>query len=148
MKKLTWLIAIGVAAVFVVPAVVYAFDYANEYQVDVSITATSNELGVVDVTNVDTSVSEMGYWTFWDTFASHSAPDRSDYYTVYVEVTQDTSGATVTETEYLEVQVGASMDLSFTLYEVQPGDSTLRVYVHSMLTQSIVFDQSFDLLVG
>lgn len=148
MKKTTLIVVILVAAIFVVPAGVYAFDYLNEYEVNVNFSISSSELGVVDVTEVEVNTQLMDWLSFWDTLKGHSAADKSDYYLVFVEITQDSSGESVTDNQYLEVEVGASVDLSFTLFEVEPGDSTLRIYVQAMLTQSIVFDVSSDIQVG
>ena len=147
MKKWTWIIVIAIAAIFVVPMVVYAFDYTNEYEVDVSFTISSSALGTVDITNVETEATAMGYMTFWDTLRGHSS-SQGELYLVYVEIAQDGSDYLVTEAQLNGVAVGESDEMSFKLFEVKPGDSTLRIYVHSKLTDSIVFDQSYDVLIG
>lgn len=148
MKKMTMILIGIVAVVIAFPAGVYAFDYLNEYEANVTFTVSSSAIGIVDVTDISASTKLMDWLSFWDTLKGHSTADRSDYYLVFVEITQDSSGETVTESQYVEVAVGSSVDMSFTLFEVEPGDSTLRIYVQSMLTQSIIFDHSVDLQVG
>lgn len=138
---------IGVVAVIALPMLVYAFDYTNEYEVDVSFTISSSALGTVDITNVETDATEMGYFTFWDTLRGHSS-SQGELYLVYVEIAQDGSDYAVTEAQLNGVAVGETEEMSMKLFEVKPGDSTLRIYVHSKLTDSIVFDQSYDVLIG
>lgn len=147
MKKIILVVIVAVAIVIGVPAAVYAYDYVNEYEVDVGFTISSSELGVVSITDMTYSSRMMDWWSFWDTLKGHSAADRSDFYLVFVEITGG-SGNSVTENQYVEVSVGTSKDLSYTLFEVKPGSSNLRIYVQSMLTQSIVLDQSYDVTIG
>jgi hypothetical protein len=148
MKKFWFVIIAGVAIMIGLPAMVYAIDYQGEYEGNVSFTISSSELGVVDVTEVQSSFKSMDIFSFWDTFKGHSAADRSDFYLVFVEIVHLTSGNTVTENQYLEVPVGESRLMSFTLFELSPGASNLRIYVQSMLTQSIILDQSTSTTVG
>ena len=148
MKKFILLIIVAVVLVIAVPVGAYYMNYVNEYEVDVSFDISSSELGSVDVTNMEYTSDSMGWFTWFDTLKGHSTYDRSDYYLVFVTVTQDASGYSVTETEYLEVPVGESKELTISVFEARPGDSTIRIYVESKLTLGIVFDQSYDVTIG
>ena len=148
MKKIILLIIIGVVLIIGVPVGAYYMNYVNEYEVNVTMDISSNELGSVDVTNMDYTSKSMGWFSWFDTLKGHSTYDRSDYYLVFVTITQDASGYSATETKYLEVPVGESKSIDITVFEVKPGESTIRIYVESKLTMGIVFDQSYDVSIG
>ena len=149
MKKVTWILALAVVGIIAVPSVVYAVDYLDEYEVTVNLSASSEALGVIYITELETSVEPMDWLSFWDVLKGHSTgEDREDYYFIGIEITQDSSGEVATGGERIVLAAGEAIDLSMIVFEVSPGDSTLRIYVDSLFTGGIIYDQSSNIVVG
>lgn len=149
MKKMTWILIIAVVAVVAVPFGVYGMDYMDKYEVNVSMVATSDALGVIYLNDMETEIDEMDWLSFWDILKGHSTGgDKSDYYFIAIAITNKASGDTVTDGVRIDLMPGQIVNVTIEILEVLPGDSSMRVYVDSLFTGGIIYDKTTDIVVG
>lgn len=143
---------VGVA--FALPYLVYAMDYAGEYEVDVTFKVLSPAVYEVDVTEVVAESSPMNTMSFWDVLLKGS-PGEGYYmnFTAFVSLNQ--SGVISTQSQAIIVPSyivygpdAEPAQMTFKFYEMQPGETTMRIYVQHTYLKTIAFDQSWAVMVG
>lgn len=143
-KPLLITIAI-VGMVIAVPILVYATSYAGEYEVTVEFNVEATALGVVSVTEIGVESSAMGMFSLYE-MRGHAGTDRSGSYVVFVSITQGDDVETISELANLELDTPETF--SFTFYEKQPGESTIRIYIEYVYMFTVVYDYDFVELIG
>ena len=149
MKRRTLLIGLvlGVAAAFVIPYYVYATDYAGEYKVTVEFDISSMVMYEADVTEVQTDSELMNTMSFWDVLLKgHPPMDEVANFTVFVSLNQ--TGGLVTQTAMIIVPYLGTESMSFTFFEMKPGETDMRIYVQHTYLDTITFDKTWTVMVG
>ena len=157
MKRRTLLVALvaGIVGVgFALPYLVYATDYAGEYEVDVTFNVLSPEMYEVDVTEVNTESSPMNTMSFWDVLLKGS-PGEGYYMNFTAFVTLNQSGVISTQSQAIIVPsyivYGPDAEparMTFKFFEMQPGETTVRIYVQHTYLETIAFDNTWTVMVG
>lgn len=132
------------AVVLAVPYVVYALDYRGNYNVAVAFTANRDLAGVFSVSAVDFISEPTEAWDFWDIMKGHSGGgDKGPGYQIYCEAFR--SGALIGfETTAMLLDDGETQDQTITLMNLAPGQASFRLYIVEILTDTTVYDRTFE----
>ena len=150
MKRRTLLVALvaGIVGVgFALPYLVYATDYAGEYSVTVKFDVSSPVLYEATVTEVETTSELMNTMSFWSVLLRGHSEETANF-TAYVSLNQSGVISTQSKAAILYPFDYNTESMSFTFFEMQPGEITMRIFVQHTYLKTITFDQTWEVLVG
>ena len=140
-------VIVAVGLLFGIPYFVYATDYKGEYKVDVSFTVSSPALYEADVTEVEHQSESMEAMSFWSVLLRGHSEETANF-TAYVSLNQSGVVTTQSKAALLYPFDYNTVDMSFTFYEMKPGETTLRIYVQHTYLNTIVYDNSWTIMVS
>jgi len=160
MRRITKIAAVVVVALVGLTYGVYALEYRGNYDVTVTFVLSQPVLGQPQVTNVAFTSEPTSTLAFWDGLRGHGGGGGITIgYIIAVELSRKTGAIDSTGAEISEVvgfqRMGWQFDDTTTEYDVEmgignmpPGEATARIYITSAPMMTIVFDHSYDLVVG
>ena len=141
------IIAVAVVLLIGVPYAVYALEYRGNYNVTVSFTASSEILGELTITEVSITSEPTDVMQLWDQLKSHNLDERGYGYQIYLEITV-TGQLIGTGITAMLVNAGETQDQTVTALNVRPGEASVRIYIEDILLDNIVYDQTFEEVIG
>ena len=146
---------IGVVAVIAIVAFTYgsyAMTYQGNYDVSVSFNLTVPAKGEVALTEFDYYSEPTSVLSIWSELRGKSGEPVTSLYSIFLAFNQ--SGEIETKTVGLMLTADSlSTDSSITEVSMwflnkAPGQAEVRVYVVYELSASIIFDNTYDVVVG
>ena len=135
--KLRIVAVLLVVVAIAIPLAVYAAYYTGDRKVTVSFDVELVAVGEVCVSGLEVDSEPMGLFSWYDTLRGHS-PSRVDLYSVYASLNQ--SGEVETMGEGCTLLVGEPEEFRFVFYDMQPGESVLRIYVKYGYADAVIYD--------
>ena len=152
MKMKLTALAIAVGLFFAIPVAVYATDYEGEYDLTVKLSVASSEYADAQVVSFETESEPMEIMSLWTNLLKGRGGSTIGNFTVYVFVHQDTTGYD-SETQsavilYSASGLGDPVDFTFEFHEKAPGETTVRVYIMHVYTDTKVYDNTWEVNIS
>lgn len=145
-RAVKW-VAIGVVAILAVSYMVFATDYQGKYNVDIAFTVSSETAGEVDILDFSATFEEMDALSMFDQLRTPSKTSLYGPYQVFVEFNQ--SGEVETLDQLISTTISEpTYGVVFDFTEKNPGEANIRIYVVYEISNSIIFDKTYPVVVG
>jgi len=145
---------IGIVVVIILAGVTYgtyAMSYQGNYDVNVSFSIGVVETGVVAITEFEYESEPTSVLSFWELRGKSGAPITGTY-TVYAEWNQtgelETKVLDVVLTDIVLSEATQDTEVSFSFFNKAPGEAQLRLYVVFAYIDSMIYDNTYDVIVG
>lgn len=141
--------AIIIVGILAVTYASYAMTYQGNYDVKVSFVMSVPEMGQVAITEFDYECEPTSMLAIWGELRGKSGAPASTVYSMFAEWNQSGEVSTMTvDVPITLTNLGDRVDISFTFFNKSPGTASIRLYVQWAYIQSIIYDQTYPVVVG